>query len=150
MATLLGVLSAVSAAQALARDRVYRCGQLYTNQPAPDQACEVVTGGRLSVLGPAPAPNGVAQPVPEPASAGKPRVPSAASRSQEALLVLRTERERVQERLRQARQNLAQWQQAHPSAPAEETHRARMSVERAELDLQSLDREISRWEKKQP
>jgi hypothetical protein len=154
---LAGAVTAlvVVALPALASERVYRCGQLYTNQPAPDQSCEVLTGGHVSVVGqarPTPpqslAPATAKPRTSEPVRGRKPQ--AAETRTQEALAVLQSERERALTRLRQSQTQLQQTERSSPESGGEAIHAARQALERAQLDLQSLDREVARWERKSP
>ncbi len=54
---LLSFLTATAALPAVAQDRIYRCGNEYTNRPAKGENCKVVEGGNVTIIrGTAPAP----------------------------------------------------------------------------------------------
>jgi hypothetical protein len=77
IAWLLGLVVSVSGTVAMGNEAsVWRCGNLYTNQPQPDQSCELVTISTLEETQvPRPSKPAFAVAPAVPASAGKPPAP---------------------------------------------------------------------------
>ena len=77
IAWLLGLVVSVSGTLAMGNEAsVWRCGNLYTNQPQPDQSCESVTISTLEETQvPQPSKPASALAAAIPASAGKPPAP---------------------------------------------------------------------------
>ena len=113
---------------AAAEGAVYRCGQTYTNRPAPQQACERLTGSAVTVV-PAPR-SGPALPMPA-ATPANPD-PAQRARDEQALQILQTELAQAQQR----------WTQLQAQGPGDAAHSAALA--RQQRDIESLQREIAR------
>lgn len=141
----LGAWLGLVCAAAVQANGVYRCGDTYTNQKPWGEGCQRLQGGHVSVMGQAPeAPRDGGE---APASASQRAAPKAtpasgAERQQAALAVLRAELHRAQARLAQAQAELAR---ATTQGAADATPEA-VAVTRAQDDVDSLRREIKRWE----
>ena len=129
---------------------MYRCGQLYTNVPTDPARCQpvaahavtVISGTRVQTYGGAPA----ARPV---AAAPQARVESGDQRQRDDMA-----RAIVLAELDKARQRHQALQQAYRNAPGEDSDPQRgqlkASVERAQRDIDSLQRELGRRPAAQP
>lgn len=143
-AALLGSLAVLMSASAVAA-AVYRCGNVYTNQPQDASACTVVTGAQVSVVSAIASPTPPARPKPlvKSATSNPARVndADAAQRATAALAVLRVELEQAQQRLAQA----------HVAARSGvDSLRAQQDQTRAQQDIASLQREMARWSAVRP
>jgi hypothetical protein len=153
-ALLLGVCLAASPACATSEpQRIYRCGNAYTNQPDPALHCKPWAGGSVMVIegtrvqGPqavSPAVN---------ASGGSVKVDSTEQRQRDtqAQTVLQAELQKAQ---RQHAELLREWRNGEPERRADE-HRQpqkyqdrvaqlRAALQRTEADVAGLQRELSR------
>jgi hypothetical protein len=130
---LLGLVVSVSGTVAMGNQvsvPVWRCGNLYTNQPQPDQACESVTISTLEetqVPQPSKPASAVAPAIP--ASAGKPSAPrvdavAQRERDDQAKGILSHELKRLNERCQAATDT--------------------QTVQRCAADQAALKRELSR------
>lgn len=121
---------ALAAAHAGAADEgaVYRCGQTYTNRPAPQQACERLAASAVTVV-PAPR-SGPA--VPSAAASHAAPDPAQRTRDEQALQILQTELVQAQQR----------WTQLQAQGPGDAAHTAALA--RQQRDIDSLQREIAR------
>ena len=131
IAWLLGLVVSVSGTVAMGNEAsVWRCGNLYTNQPQPDQPCESVTIGSLEETQvPQPSKPASALAAAIPASAGKPpapRVDAVAQRERDgqAKGILSHELKRLNERCQAATDT--------------------QTVQRCTADQAALKRELSR------
>jgi hypothetical protein len=131
IAWLLGLVVSVSGTVAMGNEAsVWRCGNLYTNQPQPDQSCESVTIGSLEETQvPQPSKPASALAAAIPASAGKPpapRVDAVAQRERDgqAKGILSHELKRLNERCQAATDT--------------------QTVQRCTADQAALKRELSR------
>ena len=131
IAWLLGLGVCVSGMVAMGNEAsVWRCGNLYTNQPQPDQSCESVTIGSLEETQvPQPSKPASAVAPSTPAVAGKPpapRVDAVAQRERDgqAKGILSQELKRLNERCRSITDSL--------------------TVQRCAADQAALKRELSR------
>jgi hypothetical protein len=137
--------------------RIYRCGNAYTNQPDPAANCKPLAGGSVTVIegtrvqGPqmvAPAANASGG-----ASAGMAKVDSAEQRQRDtqAHVVLQAELQRAKQ---QQSELLREWNNGEPERRADE-HRQpqkyqervtqlRGALQRIEADVAGLQRELSR------
>ncbi|MFM2240403.1 MAG: hypothetical protein RJA69_1777 [Pseudomonadota bacterium] len=165
MRNLVTLLMAVGALQALWAQaqppvpaKVWRCGQLFTNQPQPGQVCElwasvpatVVEGTRVNAGSvAAPPPTGGAA---SSGAAGQPAPPAANPASaQQARMLLQAELREQEERWQQLQR---QWNQGQPlgtlqqpegsAAYRERVTALREQLHRTEADLAALRRELAR------
>jgi hypothetical protein len=116
IAWLLGLVVSVSGTVAMCNEAsVWRCGNLYTNQPQPDQSCESVTIGSLEETQ-----------VPQPSKPPAPRVDAVAQRERDgqAKGILSHELKRLNERCQAATDT--------------------QTVQRCTADQAALKRELSR------
>lgn len=161
---LQALLLATACLPALAQDRIYRCGNEYTNdaEVAKSRGCKPMDGGNITIIqGTAPqAPRPVVATAPRPATtqpaartSGE-RVDSSEQRARDsdARAILEAE-------LRKAQDRLAQAQKAYANgAPEKEGIESRnhqryldrvaelkASVTRAENDVAGIQRELSRF-----
>jgi hypothetical protein len=140
----------VSAAMAES-PRVFRCGNVYTNQPASGQSCKPLTGGNVTVIeGTQVQTPGAGAVVP---SGGIPKVDPQAQRQRDAQasLLLQTELQKAQ--LRHA-ELLRLWNNGEPERQADEQRQPqkyqervaqlRAALQRSEADVAGLQRELMR------
>jgi hypothetical protein len=150
------------AAQAEA-PRVFRCGNVYTNQPIPNQNCKPLTGGYVTVIEGTQvlAPVTLASPgLPVPAGAG-PTASSAGTykvdthaqrqRDVQASLLLQMELQKAQARQAEL---LQLWRNGEPERQADEQRQPqkyqervaqlRAALQRSKADVAGLQRELAR------
>lgn len=154
--TLLGTLGLLPA---LAQDRIYRCGNEYTNNPqvAKSKGCTVIDGGNITVIeGPKPA----AAPSRSSSGSGSSasersgeRVDSAAQRARDsdARAILESELRRAEARLAEARTAYANGEPEKQGIEGRNHQRyldrvaeLKAAVTRAESDVAGLQRELAR------
>jgi hypothetical protein len=164
LAVLFGSVLALSmfpAAQAES-PRVFRCGNVYTNQPAPSQHCKPLTGGNVTVIEgtQVQTPVSLATPtLPAPtdaasvATAGPHKVDPQAQRQRDAQasVLLHTELQRAQARHAEL---LRLWNNGEPERQADEQRQPqkyqervvqlRAALQRSEADVAGLLRELAR------
>lgn len=160
----LALLALAWLPQAVAQERIYRCGNEYTNSPTPDQRkdCRLLEGGNITVVqGTKVQSGGGAKPAPAPStgtgapasSADQPRVDPAQQRARDsdARLILEAE-------LKRAEAKLAELQREYQGGEVERrgdevrnhgryTTRVaelKASVARAESDVAGIKRELAR------
>ncbi len=133
--------------------RIYRCGNAYTNQPDPALNCKPLAGGSVTVI------EGTRVQVPQAvsptvnASGGSAKVDSSEQRQRDAQAqaVLQAELQKAQ---RQHAELLHEWHNGEPERRADE-HRQpqkyqdrvaqlRGALQRTEADVAGLQRELSR------
>ena len=133
--------------------RIYRCGNAYTNQPDPALNCKAIAGGSVTVIegtrvqGPQAASPAVN------ASGGSAKIDSTEQRQRDtqAQAVLQAELQKAQ---RQHAELLREWNNGEPERRADE-HRQlqkyqdrvaqlRAALQRTEADVAGLQRELSR------
>ena len=141
-------------AWALESQRVYRCGNVYTNQPDPALHCKPLSGGNVTVVEGTRVQHATASAAsaPAPAVIGV-KVDAAEQRHRDAqaLVVLQAELHKAQQQqtlLRQA------WNDGAPERRADEFRQPqkyqdrvaqlRVSLQRADADVAGLQRELSR------
>jgi hypothetical protein len=131
--------------------RIYRCGNAYTNQPDPNANCKVLHGGSVTVIegtriqGPQAAPSGVA------ASAVKVDSTEQRQRDTQAFAVLQAELQKAQ---KQQADLLREWNLGEPERRPDELRQPqkyqervaqlRAALQRTEADVAGLQRELSR------
>jgi hypothetical protein len=150
---LLISLLALMAGAAFSQDRIYRCGNEYTNNPgaAKTKDCKLVEGGNVTVVpGTKPA-NGTAGLVTAPANTPKVDNGEQKSRDADARAILESE-------LRKAEANLAALQQEYNNGEPEKmgsearnyqkyldrVASLKDAIARAEADIAGIKRELSR------
>ena len=158
--TILTVIAAMAPA-VWAQDRIYRCGNEYTNNAvvAKERGCKLVDGGNVTVVqGARPAASGAAAPAPTPAStaaspAGAPRVVNNEQRARDAdaRAILEAELRKAEARhaeLLREYNNGAPERNAldlrNPQRYMERTAELKASVARSESDLAGIRRELAR------
>lgn len=157
---LLGLLCAVDVAQA-ETPRVFRCGNVYTNQPVPSQNCQLMTGGHVTVIegtqvqGPVssatPASLASTDAASSNASGLKVDTQTQRQRDTQARVLLQTELQKTQARHAEL---LQLWRNGEPERQADEQRQTqkyqervaqlRAALQRSEADLAGLQRELAR------
>ena len=158
--TLLLIAAAVPAVQA--QDRIYRCGNEYTNnaQQAKERGCKLVEGGNVTVVqgtrpasAAAPAAGGAAAPSSATSPANAPRVSNneQKSRDSDARAILESELRKAETRhaeLLKEYNNGAPERNAldlrNPQRYTERTAELKASLARSESDIAGIKREIAR------
>ena len=140
---------------AQAQERIYRCGNEYTNnaQVAKSRNCTPLEGGNITIVeGTKPAPAARSTPAATPRS-GNDRVDPAAQRARDsdAKAILETELRKAEERLAQARQAYANGEPEKQGIESRNYQRyldrvaeLKAVVARAESDVAGLQRELGR------
>ena len=140
---------------AQAQERIYRCGNEYTNnaQVAKSRNCTPLEGGNITIVeGTKPAPAARSTPSAAPRS-GNDRVDPAAQRARDsdAKAILETELRKAEERLAQARQAYANGEPEKQGIESRNYQRyldrvaeLKAVVARAESDVAGLQRELGR------
>lgn len=145
---------------AWAQDRVYRCGNEYTNQPKGRADCKPVQGGNVTIVhGTAPAPRPAAT-APRPAAASSPpsapRVNSAQQRARDAdaRAILEQELRRAQARHAELE---AEYKDGQPDklGPEARNHQKYLdrvaeleaAIARNQSDIEGIERELQRLPK---
>lgn len=132
---------------ALAQPPVYRCGQQYTNAPADPGRCERLSGQAVTVI-----PGTRVQTAEAPAAGravtGTPQLPAAKvaeadqrQRDGMARAIVSAELDKARQRHAELERQYRQAPPPHDSAPRSQLQAA---VERAQRDIDSLHRELSR------
>lgn len=158
----IGVLFlAVWSSAALAQERVYRCGNEYTNASGAAQRsdCRLVEGGNVTVIqstsptpraAPAPA---AAAPRQAASPAGAPRVATDTQRArdQDARTILEAELRKSQERLAALQEEYndgapvrTALELRNPQGYIERTAELKAHIERTQADIEGIQREIGR------
>ena len=158
--TLLLIAAAVPAVQA--QDRIYRCGNEYTNnaQQAKERGCKLVEGGNVTVVqgtrpasAAAPAAGGAAAPSSATSPANAPRVSNneQKSRDSDARAILESELRKAETRhaeLLKEYNNGAPERNAldlrNPQRYTDRTAELKASLARSESDIAGIKREIAR------
>lgn len=158
----LGFVVALCAVQvALAESpRVFRCGNVYTNQPIPHQNCKPLTGGNVTVIEgtqvqtsvtPTAIGSTVAPSTTATASAYKVESQAQRQRDVQASVLLQTELQKAQARHAEL---LRLWNNGEPERQADEQRQPqkyqervtllRTALQRSEADVAGLQRELAR------
>ena len=162
MKSILFALTAIAALQpaAWAQDRIYRCGNEYTNNAtqAKERGCKLVEGGNVTVLqGARPAQSAPAAPsgsgTASASPANAPRVGAADQRARDAdaRAILDAELRKAEARLAELRgeyndgspQRTA-LELRNPQGYIERTAELKAAVTRAEADVAGIKRELAR------
>ena len=156
-----------AAAPAGAQDRIYRCGNEYTNNAAQakERGCRVVEGGNVPVVQGAPrqaspAPAGgsssAAAPAASASPSGAPRVAAADQRARDAdaRAILEDELRKAEHRLAELRREYndgapqrTALELRNPQVYLERTAELKAGVARAEADVAGIRREMGRLNK---
>lgn len=162
--TLLALTAAVAALQPVwAQDRIYRCGNEYTNNAtqARERGCKLVEGGNVTVLqgsrpAAAPAPPAGGGGSASTAPANTPRVDTADQRARDAdaRAILEAELRKAEARLTDLRREYndgspqrTALELRNPQGYIERTAELKASVTRAEADVAGIKRELARLNK---
>lgn len=157
----LALLAALALDAAAAQDKIWRCGNEYTNQPGDVRArgCKPVEGGNLTVIeGLKPQPGARPAANPARAAAGSARsegerVDSVEQRARDAdaRAILEAELRKAEARLADLRQEYREAdpekrpeEQRNPSLLLQRTAALRDQVARAEADVAAIRRELAR------
>ncbi len=158
-ASLIAVFLPVVMAPAHAQDRIYRCGNEYTNNPqvAKQKGCTLMDGGNITIIeGTKPAAKPAAAPAGSPAAAprnGGERVDNAAQRARDsdARAILEAELRKAEERLAEAKKAYANGEPEKQGIESRNYQRyldrvaeLKASVTRAENDVAGIKRELER------
>ncbi|THT99679.1 hypothetical protein E9531_12065 [Lampropedia puyangensis] len=144
-----------------AQEKVYRCGNEYTNATgaAKRQGCRAVEGGNVTVIqgsSPAPvsrAPANSTAPKQASSATAAPRVANTAQRDRDAdaRTILEAELRKSQERLTALQEEYnggtpvrTALELRNPQGYAERTAEIKANMERAEADIEGIQREINR------
>ena len=155
------IVIAASAPAVWAQDRIYRCGNEYTNNAtqAKERGCKLVEGGNVTVVqGPrpataaaAPAPAGGAAPAASPANAPRVSNNDQKARDADARSILESELRKAEARhadLAKEYNNGAPERNAldlrNPQRYMERTAELKASVARSESDIAGIKRELAR------
>lgn len=140
---------------ATAQERIYRCGNEYTNNAAvaKDKGCKLMEGGNITVIqGPAPqaAPRSASSSA-APRSAPRNDSPEQRSRDSDARQILEMELKKAEERLAEAQKAYANGQPEKEGIESRNYQRyldrvaeLKAAVARAEADVNGLRRELAR------
>ena len=140
---------------AQAQERIYRCGNEYTNnaQVAKSRNCTPMEGGNITIVeGTKPAPAARSTPAATPRS-GNDRIDPAAQRARDsdAKAILESELRKAEERLAQARKEYANGEPEKQGIESRNYQRyldrvaeLKAAVARAESDVAGLQRELGR------
>ena len=131
--------------------RIYRCGNAYTNQPEPNANCKAMNGGSVTVIEGTRTQGPQAEPASPGASGVKVDNTAQRQRDAQAQVVLQAELLRIQ---KQQAELLREWQNGAPERRADE-HRQpdkyqrrvadlRDALRRSEADIAGLQREMAR------
>ncbi|MDQ7745684.1 hypothetical protein [Hydrogenophaga pseudoflava] len=138
----------------VAQERIYRCGNEYTNNAtvAKDKGCKLMEGGNITVIqGPSPqaAPRAAVSSAPR--SAPRSDSPEQRSRDSDARQILELELRKAEERLAQAQKAYANGQPEKEGIESRNHQRyldrvaeLKAAVSRAEADVNGLRRELAR------
>ena len=155
---LLCVMCDAQVAQAQT-PRVFRCGNVYTNQPMSGQNCQPMTGGHVTVIEGTQVPVASATPTPTPspdaafsvANALQVDAQAQRQRDAQASVLLQTELQKAQARHADL---LQLWRNGEPERQADEQRQPqkyqerlaqlRAALQRSEADLAGLQRELAR------
>jgi hypothetical protein len=151
---LIGLACVAGAAMATSEpQRIYRCGNSYTNQPDPAAHCKPLVGGSVTVIEGTRVQGQPAVGAAANASGGTSKVDAGEQRQRDAQAhtVLQAE---LQKALKQHADLLREWNNGEPERRADEFRQPqkyqdrvaqlRGALQRAEADVAGLQRELSR------
>ena len=153
---LLGIALATWSASATSEpQRIYRCGNAYTNQPDPAANCKPLAGGSVTVIEGTRVQGAQAQTslVNASGSAGTAKVEAVEQRQRDAQaqVVLQVELQRAQQ---QQAELLREWNNGEPERRADELRQPqkyqdrvahlRAALQRTQADVAGLQRELAR------
>ncbi|TXD15429.1 hypothetical protein FUT63_07785 [Extensimonas vulgaris] len=151
---LLALAVAGAAAPAWAQNRIYRCGNEYTNDAtrAKERGCKLVEGGNVTVVpGMRPAPASGAAPSAAPAAAPRVNDSEQRARDSDARAILEAELRKAEARRAEL---LKEYNDGFPQRSAlemrnvqayqERTAALKAEIDRVESDIASLRRELGR------
>ena len=151
---LLGLVGVACIANATSEpQRIYRCGNVYTNQPDPASNCKPLAGGSVTVIEGTKVQGAAAGGASPNVSGGVTKVDSTEQRQRDAQAqtVLQAE---LQKALKQHADLLRVWNNGEPERLADEFRQPqkyqdrvtqiRGALQRAEADVAGLQRELSR------
>ncbi|MDO5624304.1 MAG: hypothetical protein Q4G71_06420 [Pseudomonadota bacterium] len=159
---LAASLLASAAMPAAAQERIYRCGNEYTNQIKGRKDCKLVEGGNVTVVrgtapaaaaAPAPAPNRSAaapRPAGTPAAAPRVNTPEQSARDSDARAILEQELQRAEGRQAEL---LKDYNNGEPERQGNERNYQRYldrvaemkaSIDRNQADIDGIRRELNR------
>ena len=158
LVAIVGVSAGVCSASAAPEDqRIYRCGNAYTNQPDPGANCKPLAGSRVTVIEgtrvQGPQTPGRQMNASGTAGVGTAKVDASEQRQRDAQAqtVLQAELQKAQ---RQHAELLRDWNNGEPERHADEFRqpqkyqdrvlKLRDSLQRTEADIAGLQRELSR------
>jgi len=128
-----------------AQDRIYRCGNEYTNNErfARERGCRRVEGGNITVLETAPRAGGGGSRSSGSSPPNAPRVTPAqqTARDSDARAILNAELMRAETRLDAIRK---EYSEAPPERTETQTEELKATLARAEADVEGIKREIAR------
>ena len=142
----LGGIGGVGVSHGQNSQQVYRCANVYTNQPDPTQRCVALSPANVTVI------EGTKTQSPT-ATASSARLDEASQkqRDAQARLVLEAELQKAQQRHVDL---LTEWRQGEPERRPDEARQAakyqarveqlRQSLERSQADIAGLERELAR------
>jgi hypothetical protein len=148
-------IAAIWSLPSVAQERIYRCGNEYTNNAtvAKAKGCKLMEGGNITVIqGPAPqAASRSASSSAAPRSAPRNDSPEQRSRDNDARQILEMELRKAEERLAQAQKAYANGQPEKEGIESRNHQRyldrvaeLKAAVSRAEADVNGLRRELAR------
>jgi hypothetical protein len=147
------LLAGLFASPAFAQERIYRCGNEYTNAPTAAQKgnCKLVSGGNVTVV---PSPRPAAQPAraaSTTANGARVDAPEQRARDTDARLILESELKKAEARRAEL---LAEYNNGEPEKLGPETRNhqkyldrvaaLKAALERVESDIAGLQRELTR------
>jgi hypothetical protein len=153
---LILATAAVSALPSVAQERIYRCGNEYTNNAtvAKSKGCKLMEGGNITIVqgtSPQGATPRAASPAAAPRSAPRNDSPEQRSRDSDARQILEMELKKAEERLAQAQKAYSNGQPEKEGIESRNHQRyldrvaeLKASVTRAESDVNGLRRELAR------
>lgn len=161
---ILMTMACAALTPAWAQDRIYRCGNEYTNNAsqAKERGCRLVEGGNVTVLqgsrpasaaAPAAAPSGGAAAA-SPANAPRVNAADQRARDSDARAILESELRKAEARLAELRTEYndgspqrTALELRNPQGYIERTAELKASVTRAEADVAGIKRELARLNK---
>lgn len=153
---LAGIATAACLSPVVAQERIYRCGNEYTNDAtvAKAKGCKAMEGGNITIIQGPPARSTAARSPQASTPRSAPRADSAEQRARDsdARQILETELRKAEERLAQAQKAYAKGQPEKEGIESRNHQRyldrvaeLKAGLTRAEGDVDGLRRELSRF-----